>query len=85
LPRNILAFNNIHIFLYYHVENLTRSAQKRKTYRRLLGMIFLEGHKSMVILAWQRLATQKSLKNRKNTKKSIILFGANGPFSAKTP
>jgi ABC-type uncharacterized transport system substrate-binding protein len=47
-------------------------------------MIFLEGHKAMVIPALQLLATQKIVKNRKNTKKSVILFAADGPFSAKT-
>jgi len=48
-------------------------------------MIFLEGHKSMVIPDWQRLATRKIIKNHKNTKKSVIFFRADLRFSAKTP
>jgi hypothetical protein len=47
-------------------------------------MIFLEGHKLMVITAWQRFATEKSKENRKNTKKNVILLGADPRFSAKT-
>jgi hypothetical protein len=47
-------------------------------------MIFFEGHKLMVIPAWQRLATTKITKNRKNTKKNIVLLGADPRFSAKT-
>jgi hypothetical protein len=84
LPRNILCLNGLHIILYSHDENLTTSAQNRKTYRRFLGMIFLEGHKLMVITAWQRLATEKIKENRKNTKKNVILLGAAPRFSAKT-
>jgi hypothetical protein len=84
LPRNCLTLKGIHRFLYFHIENLTIRAKKRKTYRRFLGMIFLEGHKLMVIPAWQRLATEKITKNRKNTKKNVILLGADPRFSAKT-
>jgi hypothetical protein len=84
LPRNLLCLNDLHIILYFHDENLTISAQNRKTYRRFLGMIFLEGHKSIVITALQRLATEKISENRKNTKKNIILLGADPRFSAKT-
>jgi hypothetical protein len=47
-------------------------------------MIFSEGSGSLVIPDWQRLATHKILKNRKNTKKSVIFFRAEGHFSAKT-
>jgi len=85
LPRNCLTLNGIHIIFYSHAINPTISAQKQKTYGRLLGMIFLEGHESMLDTASQWLATRKIIKNRKNTKKSVILFGAEGPFSAKTP
>jgi hypothetical protein len=84
LPRNLLSLNVIHTYSYTHAGNLTRSAQNRKTYGRVLGMIFLEGHRSMVVIAWQRLATRKIFKNRKNTKTSVILFRAEGHFSAKT-
>jgi hypothetical protein len=84
VPRNLLSLKGIRTYSYTHAGNLTRSAQNRKTYGRFLGMIFLEGHRSMVVPAWQRLATQKIFKNRKNPKTSVILFGADGHFSAKT-
>jgi hypothetical protein len=84
LPRNLLCLNDLHIILYFHDENLTLSVQNRKTYRRFLGMIFFGGSGSLVITAWQRFATEKIEENRKNTKKNIILLGADPRFSAKT-
>jgi hypothetical protein len=67
LSRNILALNAICMFFYFHNENLTISAQNRKTYGRLLGMIFSEALGSLVIIDLQWLATQKIFKKRKNT------------------
>jgi hypothetical protein len=45
--------------------------ENQKTYRRFLGMIFFEGSKSAVVIEREHLATPKSSKNRKNTKKSV--------------
>jgi hypothetical protein len=84
LPRNLLCLNVIRTYSYTHARNLTISAQNRKTYGRLLGMIFLEGAGSLVDSALQRLATKQNQENHENTKKSVIFFRADGPFSAKT-
>jgi len=53
LPSNLFAHNVIHIILYAHDENLTISAEKRKTYGRLLGMIFLGGVGSTLVAQMQ--------------------------------
>jgi hypothetical protein len=84
LPRNILSINAIHPIIWSHGENLTISAQNRKTYGRLLGTISSEGSLSLVITAMQRLAAEAMSGNRKNTKKNVILFRVEGPFSAET-
>jgi hypothetical protein len=47
-------------------------------------MIFFGGSGSLVIAALQRFATKKIQENRKNTKKNVILLGADPRFSAKT-
>jgi hypothetical protein len=39
----------------------------------------------MLITDWQRLATQKIFKNRKNTKVNSIFIFQNIDFAAKTP
>jgi hypothetical protein len=49
LPRNRLTLKDLHIFLYSHAENLTKSAKTPKTYGRFFGMIFLEGVASTLV------------------------------------
>jgi hypothetical protein len=73
------------MFLYSHGENPTRNAKNQKTYRRLFGMIFLEGSLSMLITALQRLATWKILKNRQNSKANSFFIFRNIDLPAKTP
>jgi hypothetical protein len=80
LPRNVHAINVIQILFYSHAENLTISAKIRKTYGRLLGMIFLEGSGALLITSLQRFATQKTFKNRKKRKTKCHFLSRGRPF-----
>jgi hypothetical protein len=65
---NLFSLNLICTYFYVHAGNLTRSAENQKTYRRFLGMIFLERSVSLLQPARQRLAKTKITENWKNTK-----------------
>jgi len=77
LSRNCLTLNSLHVFLYFHNENLTKSAKNQKTYRRLFGMIFFGRSESLLWPILQRLATRKIFKNGKNTKAKCHFYFPN--------
>jgi hypothetical protein len=83
LLRNWLALNVICMRLYFHDENLTRSAKNQKTYRRLFGMIFFGGFGSLLIPDLQWLATRKILKNGQNTKAKYHFYFPKPRFSCQ--
>jgi hypothetical protein len=68
LTRNRLTFNDLHVFLHSHAENLTLIAKTAKTYGRLFGMIFLGASAPTLTTALQWLPTIKIQKNAKNAK-----------------
>jgi hypothetical protein len=70
-------------FIIHHGNDFTPVRQNQKTYRRLFGMIFFGGFESMLVTTWQRLATQKILKNRQNTKAKYHFYFAKHRFSCQ--
>jgi hypothetical protein len=74
----------INRFVHHHGRDITKTIKKRKTYRRFLGMIFLRGLKSTLMIETQWLAMPKFPKNRKNAKKSVKYSPRTPRFSAKT-
>jgi hypothetical protein len=57
--------------------------KKRKTYRRLLGMIYFGEVSSTLTVAAQQLATQETSKNGENEKTSVKYFRGRRHFSVK--
>jgi hypothetical protein len=66
-----------------HGHEFTPVPENQKTYRRLFGMIFFRGPESMLATALQRLATQKILKNRQNSKANSFFLFQNIDLAAK--
>jgi hypothetical protein len=73
------------VFIIHHGNDFTPNRKNQKTYRRLFGMIFLEGSESMVVAPLQRLATQKILKKRQKSKANSFFVSRNIDLAAKTP
>jgi len=60
--------------MIHHGDDFTPLPENQKTYRRLFGMIFLEGFDPVLTAVLQRLATQKIFKKRKNSKANSIFI-----------
>jgi hypothetical protein len=80
LPRNILSLNVMHTYSSTHARNLTISAQNRKTYGRLLGMIFFGGVGSTLVAEMQRLATTTISEEPKKRTAKHQIFSLGPPF-----
>src|ERR1700722_16552944 len=78
-------FIHFDTFMIDHGYDFTPVRRNQKTYRRLFGMIFLEGSESMVVVYLQWLATLKILKNSKNTKAKYHFYFAKHRFSCQNP
>jgi hypothetical protein len=69
--------------IFDHVAEFTPSCEKRKTYGRFLGAIFLEKVGSALVIERQWVALQQIPKNRKNAKKSVKYFPSDLRFSSE--
>jgi hypothetical protein len=86
LPRNLLCLNGIHIILYSHDENLTISAQNRKTYRRFFRCDFFR--RGFIDACFLKPMTYNAInlkKTKKRAAKASNIFPRTPVFLQKRP
>jgi hypothetical protein len=73
------------MLIYFHNDNLTRSAKNQKTYGRFFGMIFLGASASTLMIVPQWLPKNKTSKKRKNENKMVNNLRRTPIFLPKWP